>query len=296
VFLLINPGAVFQYGAFIDDVRFESRHYRTSHSAYFGTVHGGKIHDLTDGFFTYLGRLLDYLVFSLPSPYGLVSLVLVVVAGIGLFALWRRDRVLTACLALTFGATIVYFSTLHVFIVRNFLIFLPFFALLVGCGTALLLEVVKPRAVVLAAVGVVALLLGANALYLLSAARTISDEDRGSPTRLVSNYIEDHPDDDFALSPDVRRAFRREDRAIPSNARGAGTAGPDDYVFWYSQVEAISQTLTVWPTTKRGYYRDFGSREVNFDYYPTWPGRDRVLVMNRDELRAVGLTLRELGF
>ena len=296
VFVVITPGALFQNGAFVDDVRWEAEHYRTSHSEYFGTVHGGQIHDLTGGFFEYLGRLLDYLVFSMPSPSVIVSLVLVLVAGVGLVALWRRDRLLAVSLALTFGATLLYFSTLKVFIVRNFLIFLPFLALLVGCGTAFIFQVVKPRAVALVAVGIVAALLLANGLYLLSAARSIADEDRGSPVRLVAEYIDDHDDDRFVLSREVRRAFRADDRSIPENARAREPSPGDEYVFWYSQVEQISQTLTVWPTTKRDYYRDFGSLEVNFDYYPTWPGPDRIIVMTRDELRDVGLTPGELRF
>ncbi len=296
VFVLITPGALFQNGSFLDDVRFESEHYRTSHSAYFGSVHGGRIHDLTSGFFDYLGRLLDYLAFSLPASQVLASLVLMLVAAVGLVALWRRDRFLGVALTLTFGATLLYFSTLKVFIVRNFLIFLPFVALLIGCGTAFIVRSVKPRVLAYATVGVVAAVLLHNGLFLLSAARSISEDERARPVRLVDEYIDDHPDDRFALSPGVRRAFAEEGRGIPSNARARGTSEPDDYVFWYSQVEAISQTLTIWPTTKRGYYRDFGSGEVNFDYYPTWPGRDRILVMTREELRDVGLTPRELGF
>jgi hypothetical protein len=191
---------------------------------------------------------------------------------------------------------LLYFSTLKVFIVRNFLIFLPFLALLVGCGAAFIVQVVKPRAVAWAAIGILSALLLHNGLFLLSSARSISDEDRGSPVRLVSEYIDDHGDDRFVLSPEVRGAFRDDDRLIPENARVRKPSPGDEYVFWYSQVEAVSQTLTVWPTTKRGYYRDFGSLEVNFDYYPTWTGPDRVIVMTRDELRDVGLTPRELGF
>jgi 4-amino-4-deoxy-L-arabinose transferase-like glycosyltransferase len=296
VFVIITPGVLFQNAAFIDDVRWESEHYRTSHSEYFGTVHGGRIHDLTSGFFDYLGRLLDYVVFSLPAPQALASVILMTVAAVGLLALWRRDRLLTIALSVTFGVTVLYFSTLKVFIVRNFLIFLPFIALLIGCGVAFLVQTLKPRLLGYAAVAVVGALLLHNALFLLSAARSIDSAERGSPVRLVAEYIDDQGDDEFVLSSPVQQAFRQDGRAIPENARAREASPGDDYVFWYSQVEAISQTLTTWPTTKRDYYRDFGSLEVNFDYYPTWPGPDRIIVMSRDQLRDVGLTPRELGF
>ena len=53
--------------------------------------------------------------------------------------------------------------------------------------------------------------------------------------------------------------------------------------------------LRSWPSTSGHTYVTLGPEEVNFNYYSTWIGSDRIIVMSTSRARAIGVTLSDLG-
>ena len=91
----------------------------------------------------------------------------------------------------------------------------------------------------------------------------------------------------FGLKPPLDQVSVR---SVPEPVHGEG----DYWVITFDQIRSGLVTLERWPATSAGTYRDFGSDEVDFDYYPSWGGQNRILVMSPAEARGFGLSAREL--
>ena len=235
VFFVITPGAILQRRDFVNDIRTENGHYRTGHEAFKGSfpydVHGHV---------TYFGRLARYVVISLPSHWPLISLFVVALAVLGFATLAVREPWLAGAVLLPCVVVPLYFSTLVVFIVRNFLFLLPFIAFLAGVGVGRVAELAR-----------------------------------------------------FVVSGPLRARFAAANTALPENAR---TQGPADYVVvLFRQIRAGNVTMHDWTATSRGTYRVVGPQEVDFDFYPTWAGADRVLFFTPHDMKRFGLTRSELA-
>ena len=128
-FLIITPGAVLQPVDFFQDVRFQFLHYATGH----GEILGVPPNDV-GSYFQYMGRMIEYLSLALLSRNEVISLLLLALAGVGSFALWKTQRNLAVVLPAILVISVFYFSTQTVFIVRNFLFLLPVLSVLIGIG------------------------------------------------------------------------------------------------------------------------------------------------------------------
>jgi 4-amino-4-deoxy-L-arabinose transferase-like glycosyltransferase len=275
-FAVLNPGSWLQPRAFLDNLAFENNHYRTTH----GDFAGARPYDVASPI-AYAWRELKYVVTSLPSHWLGVSLAVIVVAVIGAVILARRDAVLAALLIAPVALAALYFASLHVFIVRNYLFFLPVIAVLVGLAIDRALEREKIRVVVLA---LVAAFVVSGAAQLVRTARTVP----GRSDRLVADGVMrviGESDDGVALSAAARELVRDD---IAADAREGG-ARWGRFVLLTSDLWDGAFHVDRWPATERGTYDVIGPAEVNFDYYPTWRGDDRAIVLDRADIERFGL-------
>jgi 4-amino-4-deoxy-L-arabinose transferase-like glycosyltransferase len=287
-FVVLTPGAVLQPGAFRLDIAHENLHYHSTHGAFLGTTP----HDV-HGFATYLWLLTKYVVLSLPSRYPVVSLAVVALALGGAWSLLRRDRWLAAAVAVPCLALAVYYSTLTVFVVRNFLIFLPFLALLGGLGAQRALGALRRLPVRAASLAVLALCGVLSAGWLVVASASVARRSPAATARAMGGWLDDHRGDVVVLSPPVRALLARA--GVRPRAGGA-VGAPDYYALLHSQLlDTPGLQLARWPATTRGTYRSVGSHEVDLDFYPTWIGDDRVLLMTPREAASFGLDHAELA-
>jgi hypothetical protein len=132
-----------------------------------------------------------------------------------------------------------------------------------------------------------------NGAWLVHASQTIADRSPAELVRASSSFMRDRPGKRFVLSRPMQKRFRTYDGALPKNARTRGSA--DYLVVLYSQIRSGQVGLREWPATSRGTYRVVGPLEVNFDYYPTWDGDDRVLFITPEEARRFGLARTDLA-
>lgn len=269
-YLAATPGTLLDMGRFIADVREELRVYALGHLGY--TVSGPVEH---------LALSLVWLGRSAFTRYPEVSLFFAGLAPLGAAALLREGR-RRAAVFLSFPVLyLAYFSLQKVMIVRNLLVLLPFLAVLAAAGwSEVRRRLPRPSYRVL--------FTGATALFLLLelgwlARSAASIRAPGEDVPGLAAYIDARPGTRFLLSRGAAAALSDLDSRRRENVVAAPGSGAELAVLFASEVDGAR-----WTANRPGYVRTwFGPYEVNFDYYPTWQGRDRLLVMPTD--RVVGL-------
>jgi hypothetical protein len=196
------------------------------------------------------------------------------VALFGVAANAERDGRTTLAVASFVPVYLLALSGSGLVLVRNYLPVLPVVALGVMWGIDALVAGGRGgrarRAAALALCGLWASVNGAHIVTsALSVRRDWSDE---RLARAVHAYVEDHPDERFLISR--RLADTAAKAGVPllplPNARSIRQGGAFDCLI-YLPAEYPGQLPGA---TRVGYFRAvFGSREVDYDYYPDWIGR-----------------------
>ena len=232
--------------------------------------------------------MLEYFAFNYFSPWKAPSLLLALAALWGAISWVRLDRRFAALLVGFPLAFLIFFCGRYiVMIVRNYLLIVPFLGLLAARGIADVAQRLPGRwwcAPFLAAFAALAI---AQAAFLIHAAESIARPDVNADVRAAVDYVAAHPRQTFRVSPRVRVLAAAQGKAMPANAIAAGPA--DDVVF---------VPIAEGPNGRRWTTNDpwlteavFGPREMNFNWYSTWEGRDRIVVMTVDKARAAGVQL-----
>jgi 4-amino-4-deoxy-L-arabinose transferase-like glycosyltransferase len=268
-FVVVTPGILIEPARFVSTVAYQVYHYG---------VKGHGAHTV-DPLVEHMGRILQYLgsvAFS-SSPW--VALACSALVSVGIYDLVRREDRRVALVFLLFPVLyVLYFSAQKVMIVRNLLVVLPFMAILaargVGCIVARLPSWrYRAVAVVLTAV---AILYNLSVLYESAASVSYS---AASDARQVAAYLERHASDRVFASPGVRSLF--------ANASGlftpAGSLDEADLMlFRANEVVDVNR----WIVNRPGVYEIVaGSREVNWDYYPSWAGETPILCVGVRDAR-----------
>jgi len=136
----------------------------------------------------------------------------------------------------------------------------------------------------------------AQAWWLVTAGESIRHVTPEAEVRDAFEYVREHPGTKFQLSPRVREVGAALGLFVPSNAAKSGafavTDANADAVVLFARAEGPSPfkipsndpflTLAV-----------LGPREVNFDWYSSWTGHERVIVMSRAKATHAGVALGE---
>lgn len=188
----------------------------------------------------------------------------------------------------------VLFSLQGVFIVRNFLILLPVFAYLAGVGFDTLIDravkmpVGGPRqAAILATSVALATAFGWNAWQQVAFGRSIAAAQREPLVRQVAEYLARHASVPVALSPCLAADLSATGAPLPANVTEPGRAR--QYIFRMSELASSNAHLSFWPATRHDTLDWIGPREVNLNYYPTWPGADHAIILKIDAAEHMGV-------
>ncbi len=269
-FYVVSPGVLLEPTAFRDSVQHVGRVYGEGHEVY--TVARG---------FEHLHRLLGYLGLALFSRYWPIALLFALAALAGVYATARESGRAALLLASFPVLYVLYFAlTSRVMIVRNVLPVAPFLAVFAARGIAFAIEVVKAtelRVVLgLACTGLVV----ANAVWLFTAAVTIRDRGTSHFAREFSTYITDRPETRFYVTPGAAAVLGN---TLPPNVSRDPSQKADLAAFTATEV------IQCLPANRQGpWMRWFGPYEMNYRYYPTWTGDNRIVVMRVRGLRAIG--------
>jgi len=296
-FLLITPGALIQPFDFAKDVMYESRHYATGH----GKFLGAPAYDITNST-EYAIRLGSYIFTRLPLSSVFASVLVSLISGFGAYKLFRKDKGLAVSLYLWPVLLFVYYSTRHVFIARNFLLFLPVIAVGFGLGLDSLLErfpgkatgtVGKPNSWIVLAF---AALLLASQFYILDSnlgVRAWLKSERGlgsslADQKLMREFIGNKTSCLYASASVVQRyrIFDEKEHNSPTCREPLYLISTKDLIM-ANKKSKDQIILRAWPGTGSFHYNFLGPRDVDFDFYPEWIGMSRVLRFSKQEFQGI---------
>jgi len=269
VFLLVSPGTAIEWRAFLAQARQESAHYASGH--------GG--HSVAPGL-EHAGRIVVYLATQLFSPWMPAAIALFGASLLGLVRLVRERPRAAAVLLVAALVYLAFMSTRAVMIVRNLLLVAPVLAVGLAFGLSSGLEILarlapRPPLGRAALRGAVVALGLAQAAFLVHAGRDTAAFDE---TQMLDRFlagIAGTPERPIHVSRQIRMLASEGRSQLPAHARHA-EADADDHAILMSEVVRI---LNAWPANVPGRYESFGPADVNFDYYPDWTGRDRVVLV-----------------
>jgi hypothetical protein len=277
-FVITTPGSVLQPWAFLRALVVEGGWYSQGHWGY--TIPAGALH---------LARMADYLGLVLLSPFPVIAGLLSLAAVAGAWWVWKESRMLAGALLLFPAAYVAFFAVQRVMIVRNLLVLAPFLAILAGRGVVETIHWIRWREGRWLLAVAVAAVMALQAGWLVHAAESIHGRSLDDPGTDLAAYIRSRGGDTFLLSPRVREEVAKSASGMPANARAE--SGDPDFVAVYAY-EAMPNLE--WPANVRTLtVRTFGPLEVNFNYYPTWEGNDRIVLLTFERACEVGVDFVE---
>jgi hypothetical protein len=275
-YLVTTPATVFEPFKFVELLTYIAIRYEHGHYGY--SVEPGWEH---------LSKVLLYFGLSYFSPYRALSVLLAALVPVGGYLWVRADR-RTAVLLVGFPALFLIFLTTRysALVVRNYLLLAQFFALLLARAVGELVERIRHpwgRAPVYAALLSLAV---AHATFLISAGESIRNASVEDDARRALSYMASAPGTRFRLSPRIIALATEHHYPIPDNASSRRA----DHVAFFARSEGPD--LWAWPANDPfAIEQVFGPREVNVDWYPSWVGADRVLIMSSAKAREIRVPL-----
>jgi hypothetical protein len=264
VMLAVNPGLVFDTVQVATDWGYTAKDYFRSSLPLYDPYRspGGWFH---------LREATLYVIAALLSPWPWLAIALFGVALFGVAANAERDGKTTLAVTIFVPVYLLALSGSGLVLVRNYLPVLPMVAVGLMWGIEALFSGGRARrALALALCGLWA---AANGTYIVSSALSVRRTwDDASLARAVHGYVETHPGETFLISRRLADAAAKA--GVPllplPNARSIRKGGAFDCLI-YMPAEYPGQLPGA---TRVGYFRAvFGSREVDYDYYPDWIGR-----------------------
>jgi hypothetical protein len=205
--------------------------------------------------------------------------------------LWVRSDRRAAIVLLSFPIAFVTWSCSRTLtcVVGNYLVVAPFLAVLAARGVASVFGALPPRwarPVLPAALAFAAV---AQAAWLVRAAESIRHPDARADVGRAIAWVSAHPSSHFRLSPKVRELAGEQKLALPPNVTEARDA---DQLVFFARAEGPPPTR--WKSNDPWQAEAvFGPDDVDFGWYATSPGNDRVLVMSTAKAKATGVPLAD---
>lgn len=285
VIVVITPGLLLETGEAIHDIRFELKHYATTH----GTIYGVAPNDVSSHY-QYVVNMLRYLALDLTSRYWYISLAIFSFSLIGVYCLSRKDKLISFGIAMPAVLLFLLFANQSVFIVRNFLIFLPIILFFAGVAIGAIKNVFARQATVVCLV--VFSLIGLFGNF--SDARDVGPNWQEVAFRKLNSEIDNHPNREYFLSPGVQLLVSEfDDHGYPNLVECS--ARTQNIVMLASELSRFNGALRELPALQDGTYKTLGQNEVDFDFYPSWAGNDRILIMNENDQKRFGISCSGLG-
>jgi hypothetical protein len=270
-YLITTPATVMEPFEFLNKLYAISDYYRKGHAGYTVTSTGD-----------HLRVVLTYFAISYFSPFRAIAVVVFAVMFVGGYV-WIRDDRRMGFVILSFPVLFlaVFCATYRAAIVRNYLMIVPFVSLFMARGFAEVFRRLRFRWARWTLAGGLAAVAAAQAAWLIGAAETIRHVDPKAYVREAVAYVSKHAEQRFRLSEQVRKLAVEQRLPLPPNATDDWRA---DRVVFFAKAEG--------PNPFRWEVNDpwlaeavFGPKEVNFYWYSTWAGHDRVVVMTTERAK-----------
>ena len=171
---------------------------------------------------------------------------------------------------------------------RNTLYLTPVLALLFSRGIGQIgawIRNLQVRRVLAGALGAAML---AQAVWLIWAAESIRHVDMHAEAKQAVEYVARHPKERYRLTPRIRSLAVEAGAVIPPNVAPDKT--PAGHVVFFARGEG--PVPYVWKVNDRWLTEAvFGPKELDFNWYSTWSGHDRIVVMDIAKARSFGVDI-----
>jgi len=255
------------------DLNYQRTVYANGHFIY--TVEPGAPH---------LAKMLGWLVFFGQSSLPFVSALLAGLGGWGAWRAFRQGQARRLSLFLIIALYLAFFATYRVMVVRNLMIVIPLSAVLAACGFQSLVERIHRPRLARAMTSALFLLLMVSAIAVARASLSVQRKGEINLAMALDEYLDHHPGRAYAFSPKV----------LPMVSVPVSTEPREDryLVFRKDEIQWAPEHLQA---NEFMLYETIGGPfDVNINYYPAWPGDDRLLIM--EYRRAPPGSLADLGF
>lgn len=288
-FVVMTPGSLLQPLKFLTAVVGRSDHYHGDHG-----THLGAYSEVVTPHSAFAIALARSIVLDMPSVWGPISLLLSLLSLFGAVALWKRDKLLAIAVLASPLLFFIYSSTFSVFIIRNFLLFLSFSALLAGLGLSFIAESVKKRWLTVLLIALVGTFILFSARELWLDAVSVKNRGRHQVAELVAARVNDIGKSECIHSSTTINSLLSEQGFTPEFGERI-TSQPESFLLLSRQFAVDAPvTLSEWPGTESRWFDVLGSHEVDFSEYPRWSGDVRALMLSPWQIDYLGLDSQEL--
>lgn len=257
-FFITTPGAIIEYNILKGNMIFQNGVYSNGH--YGHTVVAG---------FDHFMKIGEYVMFTLFSKNPLISMLIFLFALTGIASVLIRKKWFLNGLFLTMLIYVIYVSSFRVMIVRNLLYVLPFFAVLAGLGFDFISKSIPNYKSGYVFRLLIFLMLIYSCTHVIAASLTIKNKSRINSAREIEKYMKANSDKEFILSSKVSSRLK-----VPKNTE-VNPSERSYLVFYKNEVP-----FQLYKANKRDQFTEvIGIEDINFDYYPTWCGEDRIIIM-----------------
>jgi hypothetical protein len=205
-----------------------------------------------------------------------VSLVFFGATVVGAASLVRESRRLALVVGSFPLSYLLFFSAYPVMIPRNYLVLAPFLAVVAARGIVVLVGWLPRRALRRAAIAAVGALLLLDAAWLIHAGESIRVGDKAVFVRELARYVDAHPETRYAASETILRHLPQLDGKPRAHVAPPPLAEADDVIFYASEGYGHLVGLRTRHDLTRA---TFGPLDVNLNYYPSWLGEDRIVIL-----------------
>lgn len=257
-FIITTPGIILDNGRLINDVLVQKNMYNTD----------GHIGHTVQAGFSHFFKINEYILFELFSKSSVVSLFIFIFSIVGfIWALMRRKWLLSGLLVTMF-LYIIYISSFKVMLVRNLLFVLPFFAIFASLGFYCFLSVIRNIKIKYFFTAIILITLVHSCLNVFSSSFTIWNKSKFNSPKELYKYLKQNSDKHFVFSrkvlplvgPEYINTQPSQDSYLVFNLK--------EYPFYKYTANIRNQFVNV-----------IGMEDININYYPTWGGDDRIVIM-----------------
>jgi hypothetical protein len=270
VFICTTPGCLTEPHKFHHDFFEMTTAYSSEH--YGHTVHPGIPHLL---------KMAIWVIFSAFSKAKLISVFFTLLGLSGAFIAFRKKNWNVVGILISLIVFYLIVSRYSIMVIRNIIHVIPFFAVLSAYALYQINRSLKSKRFLFALNTLVAAAFAISITLVISSSLSVYNRSSISVKKELRTFMSKHPERSFYVSDSLRKLLD-----LPTR----GTLKPESYlVFLKDEVNFAN-----YQSNKFMLYESVGGpQDIDINYYPSWTGQDRVMIIKAS--RANKRNLVDLG-
>ncbi len=276
-FILTTPGFILDFSKLWQDLYEHITIYQNSHANY-------QFNPLSNPPFDHFLVLLEYFSLAVFSYQPVLSLLAALLVLPGIYALTKVQK---PVIIITMAFPIIYlgfFCFQHLMIARNYQVILPFLFLLSSLGIQFLINISKNTYIKTFVLSVTFIVIGFNIYFGFKAGLSIYHYTEEKIYTTLKTHLKEKPNQTFYLTKELKADYKEKGFDLNANVI-ADKALPDTGEF--KVVTYLPREHSPhWPRYSHNFVdKVIGQQEVNVNYYPTWNGYPKILIVDSEKFK-----------